>query len=339
MNNYDGKTEVVKPAASGSNYTYNTWGLDNIGQIKIVNSVDTKYFYLKDHLGKIKMTLNTSSSILGYDDYYPFGSIMPGRSQDDASVDGRYKFTGKERDAAETGWDYFGARYYDSFIGRWLQVDPLANKYPWVSPYNYALNNPLRFIDPNGMESREEEQKREREKAEKEGREKEEVEKAQSANKERSFLSGIFEGAKQGFLSTVRFLNVVGKPEGAKIIMATIADQWINIANNPGDPLHMDKKLDYVLNINKMSSYDLGYDVGFFAEKSIESSLIGGGTIGSIFGKTLTVGKYGFKFDLHTTPHPFGRLGKLSHFQLNIWENGIKGSGKAFRLPLPWKGK
>ncbi len=45
---------------------------------------------------------------------------------------------------------YFGARYYDAAVGQWLSVDPKAKKYPMWSPYNYGLDNPLRFIDPNG---------------------------------------------------------------------------------------------------------------------------------------------------------------------------------------------
>ena len=44
----------------------------------------------------------------------------------------------------------FAGRYYDSAVGRFLQVDPLAEKYPSVSPYNYALDNPLKYIDPDG---------------------------------------------------------------------------------------------------------------------------------------------------------------------------------------------
>ncbi|NLT51495.1 MAG: hypothetical protein GXX85_11310 [Ignavibacteria bacterium] len=45
----------------------------------------------------------------------------------------------------------FAGRYYDSETGRWLQVDPLADKYPGWSPYNYCVNNPLVMVDPNGM--------------------------------------------------------------------------------------------------------------------------------------------------------------------------------------------
>ena len=48
--------------------------------------------------------------------------------------------------------NYFGARYYDSDLGRWTSVDPLADKYPGWSPYNYTLNNPLKYIDPDGRE-------------------------------------------------------------------------------------------------------------------------------------------------------------------------------------------
>jgi uncharacterized protein RhaS with RHS repeats len=49
------------------------------------------------------------------------------------------------------GYDYFGARYYDSRIGRWTTPDPLADKYPGWSLYNYCLNNPLKFIDLKGL--------------------------------------------------------------------------------------------------------------------------------------------------------------------------------------------
>ena len=63
-----------------------------------------------------------------------------------------YRFTGKERDA-ESGLDYFGARYYGSTMGRMMSPDPgnvgtnPANQQSW-NMYSYVNNNPLRFIDP-----------------------------------------------------------------------------------------------------------------------------------------------------------------------------------------------
>ena len=61
-------------------------------------------------------------------------------------------FTGKERDS-ETGFSYFGARYYDSdLITGWLSVDPMADKYPGLSPYAYCAWNPIKLVDPDGEE-------------------------------------------------------------------------------------------------------------------------------------------------------------------------------------------
>lgn len=63
--------------------------------------------------------------------------------------DERFKFTGKERDE-ESGYDYFSARYLWQIVGHWLSVDPLADKYLWISPYAYAAWNPIKFVDPDG---------------------------------------------------------------------------------------------------------------------------------------------------------------------------------------------
>ena len=60
--------------------------------------------------------------------------------------------TGKERDS-ETGFSYFGARYYDSdILTGWLSVDPMADKYPSLSPYAYCAWNPVKLVDPDGEE-------------------------------------------------------------------------------------------------------------------------------------------------------------------------------------------
>ena len=61
-------------------------------------------------------------------------------------------FTGKELDA-ETGYSYFGARYYDpATLAAWLSVNPMADKYPSISPYAYCAWNPLKLVDPEGRE-------------------------------------------------------------------------------------------------------------------------------------------------------------------------------------------
>ena len=60
-----------------------------------------------------------------------------------------YTFSAKERDS-ETGYSYFGSRYYSSELSIWLSVDPQASKYPSLSPYVYCANNPVKLVDPNG---------------------------------------------------------------------------------------------------------------------------------------------------------------------------------------------
>ena len=61
-------------------------------------------------------------------------------------------FTGKEKDE-ETGYGYFGARYMDhELMTMWLSVDPMADKYPSISPYNYCMWNPVKLVDPDGQE-------------------------------------------------------------------------------------------------------------------------------------------------------------------------------------------
>ena len=63
-----------------------------------------------------------------------------------------FAFTGKEKDE-ETGYDYFGARYMDhEVMTMWLSVDPMADKYPSISPYAYCAWNPVKLVDPDGRE-------------------------------------------------------------------------------------------------------------------------------------------------------------------------------------------
>jgi uncharacterized protein RhaS with RHS repeats len=101
VNGADGKTESVTNEGVSVLYRYNIWGNDLIGHVRLYTTA-TRYYYLKDHLGSIRATVNTAGKIVSCDDYYPYGMIMPGRSMNIAADDERYKYTGKELDV-ETG--------------------------------------------------------------------------------------------------------------------------------------------------------------------------------------------------------------------------------------------
>jgi RHS repeat-associated protein len=98
-----------------------------------------------------------SSQHSSFISYYPFGMVMPGRSFVRSGADYRFGFNGKEQDGEEwTGSAGnqldFGNRIYDSRLGRWFGRDKLAVKYAAISPYVFAANNPVLFIDPDGLQ-------------------------------------------------------------------------------------------------------------------------------------------------------------------------------------------
>ncbi|KFE98926.1 hypothetical protein IX39_16100 [Chryseobacterium formosense] len=87
--------------------------------------------------------------IVANNNYYPFGMLFDHNAQANSSNAYKYKYNGKE--LQETGFYDYGWRQYMPDIGRWLQMDPLAERDRRWSPYRYAYDNPLRFIDPDGL--------------------------------------------------------------------------------------------------------------------------------------------------------------------------------------------
>ncbi|MBS0646370.1 MAG: RHS repeat-associated core domain-containing protein, partial [Verrucomicrobia bacterium] len=130
-----------------------------------------KFFELSNHLGNVLATIsdkhvqvaapgNTvvdyyTAELITATDYYPFGMTMPGRKYSSSSSSYRFGYNGKENDNEIKGdgnsIDY-GERTYDPRLGRFLSTDPLSRSFPWYTPYQYAGNNPILFIDIDGLE-------------------------------------------------------------------------------------------------------------------------------------------------------------------------------------------
>ena len=109
---------------------------------------NTYYYYLKDHQGNNRVVVSSGGTVTEVNHYYPFGGVFASTGNVQP-----YKYNGKELDTKKgLNWYDYGARHYDATLGRWLVVDPLAEKmYSW-SPYAYCYNNPMRYIDPNGQD-------------------------------------------------------------------------------------------------------------------------------------------------------------------------------------------
>ena len=115
-----------------------------------------RYIYqYKDHLGNVRVSYvkdRGSVKVMDTNDYYPFGLSFLKPSTiavyDPLSIPYNYKYNGKE--LQETGMYDYGARMYMPDIGRWGVIDEFAESSRRTSPYHYAHNNPLRFIDPDG---------------------------------------------------------------------------------------------------------------------------------------------------------------------------------------------
>ena len=178
---YDGEGRRVKKA-TGTRTNLFTYGVSG----ELLEDYDTQtptgqgtQYVAQDHLGSTRATFNTAGTAVKCSDYMPFGEELPantgaGRSGPcwAASAEPKVKFGGKERDA-ETGLDYFLARYYSAAQGRFTSpdewaggiVDPFTGQQvgqpgplPYaditdpqtLNKYAYVRNNPLRYTDPDG---------------------------------------------------------------------------------------------------------------------------------------------------------------------------------------------
>jgi RHS repeat-associated protein len=111
-----------------------------------INSSTTNYeFHLKDHLGNTRVAVNETNDITQENNYYPFGLTFA----TSGSSTNKYLYNGKEKQE-ETEWLAYGNCFYDDYIGRFFNQDRFAEKYVEMSPYQYAANNPIYYVDVNG---------------------------------------------------------------------------------------------------------------------------------------------------------------------------------------------
>jgi len=157
---------TIQSSAPLANANYNSTG------DPITNGTEGKRIYeLTNHLGNVMVTISDrktgvdedSDGVIDYykaevltaQDYYAYGMLMPGRTYSNAGAKYKYGFNGKENDNEVKGdgnqQDY-GMRIYDPRLGRFLSVDPIASKYPMLTPYQFASNRPIDGIDLDGFE-------------------------------------------------------------------------------------------------------------------------------------------------------------------------------------------
>lgn len=138
---YNEEGRAFNTATSGQTYRYEYVLRDHLGNTRLV-------FTDKNGNGSIDNT-----EILSETHYYPFGKTFEGAWYNDASASKyKYLYNGKEvSDEFRLNFYDYGARWLDPGMGSWWEIDPKAESFSSLSPYNYADNNPVNTIDPDGM--------------------------------------------------------------------------------------------------------------------------------------------------------------------------------------------
>ena len=114
------------------------------------NGTQEVNYFLTDHLGSVRVIVDGAGTVKERNDYYPFGARHV--RSDYAQSTNRWKYNGKElQTTGDLGYLDYGARMYDTWLGRWFSVDPAGESAPSLSLYRFGLNNPLMYTDYCGL--------------------------------------------------------------------------------------------------------------------------------------------------------------------------------------------
>jgi len=118
----------------------------------VTNPVTITRYQYTNFIDSACLELDENALIISYEEFHPFGSTAYQLHTNNSQVSlKRYRYVHKERDE-ETGLYYYGARYHAGWLCRFISVDPLKDKFPFYSTYQYAGNKPITFIDLDGLE-------------------------------------------------------------------------------------------------------------------------------------------------------------------------------------------
>jgi RHS repeat-associated protein len=144
---YSGINPVYEENSTGSaGYIYGPSGL--IAKRTTIDQETNTYYYHKDHLGSTRSVTDSSKNIISASTYHPFGETVVEEGSE------HYLYTGKEKDS--TGLYYYGARHYDPQTGKFITRDLIKGRKSnsqTLNLYTYCLNNPIKYIDPTGLDS------------------------------------------------------------------------------------------------------------------------------------------------------------------------------------------
>ena len=128
---------------------YSSYAVEYNAKIEDILRLRTKpdgtiEYYITDHLASLRVKLDSTGQVLLANDYTPFGAVLSGQAD-------RRMFTSREKDSEHDLYNN-GVRKLDDGEGRFTSIDPLWEKFPQWSPYQYGYNNPMGVTDPSGMQ-------------------------------------------------------------------------------------------------------------------------------------------------------------------------------------------